>query len=387
MCNLNYSYKYLDYNSSINKNIKIGINMYLLILVLFNNTNIIDISNYKLNFLFDFYKNIPRFRLYYIFYYIKLEKNLDKYIWYINISSIENQKLYLMKYKIQYNYSNYIHIHLYLLSDKINLLWKENYSKFSFYNKLSSTKFFFLNEFKLKVDFSSFCIYGKYLEYYRNIKYYEYIKNHKILWNYKGLHKLLIIKQRKNVKHNEINFVSTILWKYYQIYKITCNTTFKIYKPKLILNYDNLKSRKYSDNVSKNLDGDEITISQIRNNKSLKFFDVINPFLNYKLYKIYNTILYIYIIHMSYIIYNKYIMLSKKLRKNKCIHILYLHYKYQNFQIKYINNIYVFYFMYLRGLVFMDSNTINYGFALFYYFEKRKYMDSLQKSQYYYIIY
>lgn len=407
-------YKIIAQNN--NKKIIINNNIYILLLLLFKYFILKDMClvNYK-NILKIFNSNIfndiSEFRLYFLFYYIIIENNLIKFLWYIHIQLIEKQIDYTIKNSCSYYHNNFIIFFIYLLSNKENYLL--NYSKYNFYkNKTLLKKIFIYREFIIKVDYTTIHIYMKYIEYFRKTKYNEYITNNKLLWNYPKLKDILIIKINKGILFEKYNYRAAILLKFFNIYHIISNSDLNIDKNIRFINKfkhnqilkNNIKKNSSLINNSaidnynesnkskilyksfslfkfKNLAIDnEHLITKITNLNIFKFLDLINPFSYFKFLKIFKNILTIYIIFITHEIYNRYILLSKKLRKIKFRHLISIHYKYQSIQFKFISYIYKYYFMNYNNKIFSKPSLINYGFLSYYYLENNIYIINYIKK-------
>lgn len=367
-------------------------NRYILLLLLFKYFILKDISNIDYNVYLNIYNNniylnIFEFRLYYLLYYIIIENNLIQFLWFLHIQLVENQKLYWIDNSYNYFHENYIHIYIYLFIKKQKFLL--NYSKFKYYkNNILLKKIFIYNEFILKVDYTSLYIYMSYIEYFRRIKYNEYISNNKLLWNYPKLKKIFLIRLNKSIKYKKLYYRKMLLLNCYNIYYIITNLDlYKYINENLLLNNNHefnksiILNKKLSiyrhDNFLLDNKRLIIKVTDWGINKFIKF---INPIIYSRLINLFKNILLIYIIFISHEIYDRYIILSKKLRKIKLRHLISIHYKYQNMQFKFIIYIYKYYFKNYTSSLFLNHILINYGFLSFYFLEDNNYIINYIKK-------
>ena len=171
-----------------------------------------------------------------------------------------------------------------------------------------------------------------------------------------------------------------LLLNFYNIYYIITNSDLYIYE-KSLFNKSIIFNKKLSiyrhDNFLLNNKRLIIRLTDLKINKFIKFID---PIIYSRLINLFKKILFIYIIFISHEIYDRYIILSKKLRKIKFRHLISIHYKYQNIQFKFITYIYKYYFENYTTSLFSNHILINYGFLSFYCLEDNNYIINYIKK-------
>ena len=380
------NYKNYDYS---NNQIIINNKIYFLLLLLFKHFILKDISTINFNTLLNIYNcyiynDVLEFRLYYLLYHIIIENKLIKFLWFLHIQLIENQKFYWINNSYNYFHENYIHIYIYLLSKKQKFLL--NYSKYKYYNPfITLKKIFIYKEFILKVDYMSMYIYTHYIEYFRKMKYNEYISNNILLWNYPKLRNFLVIRLKKGIRYRKKDYRNMVLLNFYNIYYIITNLKSYIKSNSIISTNNNTSMLLKEDsllfiNNKLHIDNKNL-IFKLINLNLFRFINFVNPIIYYKLIKLFKKILLIYITFISHEIYNRYFLLSEKLRKIRFRHIISLHYKYENLQYKFISFIFKYYWKYYNNTIFSNHILINYGFLSFYCLENNIYiMNYIRKN-------
>lgn len=210
--------------------------------------------------------------------------------------------------------------------------------------------------------------------------------------NYPKLKLFFLIRLNKGIRYKKLNYRKMILLNFYNIYHIITNPDLYIYDKFLVKNDNINKNYEYNKSIILNKKfsiyrfdnffiNDKFIMIKLINLDIFKFINFINPVFLNKLIYLFKKILFIYTIFLSHEIYDKYIILSKKLRKIKFRHLISIHYKYQNTQFKFITYIYKYYFKKYSCFIFLNHFLINYGFLSFYCLEDNVYIINYIKKK------
>ncbi len=371
---------------------------YLLFFVFFKYLILKDfcLINYKILFInYKIYLYINKFecRFYYLFFFILLRNKLYEFIDFtlfsliikenidnINIENKINNLLHL------YKYNNYIFLYIYLIRYIYKFIIK--YNKFIYYKNVKiENKIFFFKEFILKIDYNSYFLYRKYIEFFRLFKYNEYLSNNKLFWKYPKLKKIFHISSFN--KNNLIfSFRKNSLIHAFFIYKIKI---FKNISNNHIIHFFINKKRKYDYSFhylklinllnNKFINFNYIYITNKFINKNyIKFLDLSNSYLYLQFIKNFNPFISIYLTNICYKVYNNNIFLLKKRKLLKLRHFSSIYWKYNTTKFKFSSYILKFFYKFFSKNLFKTINTINYSFISYFFYDNNIYIKNYIKK-------